>query len=321
MKANGDIFCTLNLSMRLRQQIFRIVNEDSGNYRPSRLFNGAIILLIILNVVAIIMESDDYFAVRYKVVFDQIEFWSVLIFGFEYILRLGTADFIYPDKKGWKAFLTYLVSPLAIVDLLAILPSIIIIIAPYTIYLVGALDFRMIRLLRTLRLFRVFKISRYSSSLRMIITVFREKGRELGVTIFITFILMVLSSTLMFTVEHDAQEDQFPNILATFWWAVATLTTVGYGDVYPITGAGKVLGGVIALLGIGLVALPTGILSSAFVDKMERNKQREEAIAGESFKGEAGQVIPKTPYCAHCGKELGPDGKPLDDQCGRESIS
>ncbi len=320
--------------MVTRQQIFRIVDEDSGDYTPSRLFNGMIIFLIILNVVAIIMESDDYFAVKYKIVFDQIEFWSILVFGLEYLLRLSTADFIYPEKKGWKPFLKYIRSPLAIIDLLAILPSIIIIIAPYTIYLAGVLDFRMIRLLRTLRLLRVFKITRYSSSLRMIITVFREKGRELGVTIFITFILMVLSSTLMFYVEHEAQEEQFPNILATFWWAVATLTTVGYGDVYPITPAGKVLGGVIALLGIGLVALPTGILSSAFVDKMERRREKEEveavtteadttqAVTTEARKIQPRQeenTIPKTPYCPHCGKELGPDGKPLDGQCGEES--
>lgn len=307
--------------MITRRQIFRIIDEDARDYRPSRLFNGMIILLIILNVVAIIFESDDYYAVKYGIVFDQIEFWSVIIFGLEYLLRLSTADFIYPEKKGWGPFLRYFRSPLAIIDLLAILPSIIIIIAPYTVYLAGAMDFRVIRLLRTLRLLRVFKITRYSSSLRMIITVFREKGRELGVTIFITFILMVLSSTLMFYVEHEAQEDQFPNILATFWWAVATLTTVGYGDVYPITPAGKILGGVIALLGIGLVALPTGILSSAFVDKMERRKDKEESEREKKEAEENIDKVPKTPFCAHCGKELGPDGRPLDGQCGEENKS
>lgn len=230
-----------------------------------------------------------------------------------------TADFLYKGVKGKRPFLKYIVSPLAIIDLLAILPSIIIIIAPYTVYLAGVLDFRVIRLLRTLRLLRVFKITRYSASLRMIIDVFREKGRDLGVTIFITFILMVISSTLMFYVEHDAQKDQFPNILATFWWAVATLTTVGYGDVYPITPAGKVLGGIIALLGIGLVALPTGILSSAFVDKMERRKRKEASETSNKEAGSENTEIPKTPYCVHCGKELGPDGKPLDGQCGEES--
>ena len=145
--------------------------------------------------------------------------------------------------------------------------------------------------------------------------VFREKGRDLAVTIFITFILMVISSTIMFYVEHEAQEDQFPNILATFWWAVATLTTVGYGDVYPITPAGKILGGVIAVLGIGLVALPTGILSSAFVDKMERKKEGEESPSDSG--GETPKIgSPPKHFCEHCGKELGSDGRPLDGNCG-----
>lgn len=297
-----------------RKKIFRFIDEDARDYRPSRLFNGVIVFLIVLNVVAIIFESDDYFAVEYAEVFNQVEFWSVLIFAIEYLLRLMTADFVYKDLEGSKPFIKYIKSPLAIIDLLAILPSILIIIAPYAPYLASMMDFRIIRILRTLRLLRVFKITRYSASLRMIIDVFRERGRDLGVTIFITFILMVISSTLMFHVEHEAQQDQFPNILATFWWAVATLTTVGYGDVYPITPAGKVLGGIIAVLGIGLVALPTGILSSAFVDKMERRKEQEDGK--EEGAEEGTNQVPPTPFCVHCGKELGPDGKPLDGACG-----
>ena len=301
--------------MSTRRKIFRVIDEDARDYIPSRIFNGLIVLLIFLNVVAIIFESDDHYAVEYAIVFNQIEFWSVLVFGLEYLLRLFTADFVYKNLSGWKPFIRYIVSPLAIIDLLAILPSIIILIAPYTYFLSGLMDFRVIRLLRTLRLLRVFKITRYSRSLRMIIQVFKEKGRDLAVTIFITFILMVISSTMMFYVEHEAQEEQFPNILATFWWAVATLTTVGYGDVYPITPAGKILGGVIAVLGIGLVALPTGILSSAFVDKMERRKEDEEKAIEEEANTTTEDGLPKH-FCVHCGKELGPDGKPIDGECG-----
>lgn len=313
--------------MSFRERIFRVIDEDARGYRPSRLFNGMIVFLIILNVIAIIFESDDNFALKYPKVFNQIELWSVLIFGLEYLLRLATADFIYTGQKGFRPFLRYIISPLAIIDLLAILPSILIIVAPYVSVLTPYLDFRVIRLLRTMRLLRIFKITRYSASLRMIVDVFREKGKDLAVTIFITFILIVISSTLMFYVEHEAQEEQFPNILATFWWAVATLTTVGYGDVYPITSLGKLLSGVIALLGIGMVALPTGILSSAFVDRMEKRKKKEagERLVEETMKKQsnasivAGETIaPKTPYCVHCGKELGPDGRPLDGECGNE---
>lgn len=299
--------------MSWREKIFYMIDEDSKDNRISRLFNGTIVFLIFLNVIAIIFESDDEIAVAYADVFDAVEFWSVLVFGLEYLLRLLTADFVYTEEKGARPFLKYIVSPLAIIDLLAILPSILIIVAPYLSHLDRLLDFRVVRLLRTMRLLRIFKITRYSTSLRMIVGVFRDKSRDLAVTIFITLVLMVISSTLMYYVEHDAQADQFPNILATFWWAVATLTTVGYGDVYPITPLGKLLGGIIALLGIGLVALPTGILSSAFVDRMEERRDREkESAAKESKPGLAG------PYCQHCGKELGPDGRPIDGNCPGE---
>ncbi len=303
--------------MAFRKRLYRIVDEDARDYRPSRLFNGFIVFLIFLNVVAIIMESDDRFAVEYADLFHYVELFSVIIFGLEYVFRLMTADYEYPHLKGWKPFVRYLFSPLAIIDLLAILPSIVILIAPYISGLAGVMDFRIIRLLRTMRLLRIFKITRYSASLRLIIDVFREKARDLAVTVFITLILMIISSTIMYYVEHNAQSDQFPNILATFWWAVATLTTVGYGDVYPITGLGKLLSGIIALLGIGLVALPTGILSSAFIDQIEKQKKAKETKGeGEEEEEEPEIEIPKTPFCAHCGKELGPDGRPLDGECG-----
>lgn len=289
--------------MSIRERIFRIVDEDNRDYRPSRIFNGAIIFLIILNVVAIIFESDDALAVNYKWLWDEIELYSVIVFGLEYLMRLFTADYRYAKSKGVMPFLRYIISPLAIIDLLAILPSILIIIAPYYSPLTQLMDLRFVRLLRTMRLLRIFKITRYSNSLRLIGSVLREKRRDLGVTIFIVFIMIIISSTLMYHVEHEAQSDQFPNILSTFWWAVATLTTVGYGDVYPITGMGKLLSGIIAILGIGLVALPTGILSSAFVERMEKRKE-EERKAKQSQAGDAEKVPPELQYCPYCGEKL-----------------
>ena len=309
-----------------RNKVFRLIDEDATTYRPSRIFNGAIVALIFINVFAIIFESDDGYAVEYQEIFNWIELVSVVIFGVEYIVRLATADIFYNMPTSAKPFFRYLVSPLAIVDLLAILPSVLIIVAPYTAQWGALLDFRMVRLLRTMRLLRIFKITRYSSSLRLIVDVFRDKAGDLAVTLFITLILMVISSTLMFYVEHEAQHEQFPNILSTLWWAVATLTTVGYGDVYPITGLGKLLSGVIALLGIGLVALPTGILSSAFVDRMEERKnqqiQKKEGKEADSEKHFSSKQVSSTAhvngqyaFCPHCGKELGPDGRPLDGAC------
>ncbi len=153
---------------------------------------------------------------------------------------------------------------MAIVDLLAIAPFYIEIVASQ-MGLLEMMDLRFIRVLRLMRLLRIFKLNRYSSSMKMIGAVIKEEKEKLFITVFMTSILMVLAAALIWTVEHEVNPTWFPNIYASMWWAVATLTTVGYGDVYPVTPMGKILSGVIALLGIGLVALPTGILSGSFV--------------------------------------------------------
>lgn len=260
-----------------------------------------IMVLILLNVLAIILESVESLGAAYGKYFDFFEYFSVVVFSMEYLMRLITADFKYRDLKGARPFFRYIFSTLALIDLMAILPSLLIWIAPLYSPLSRLVDLRFIRMLRIMRLFRIFKISRYSDSLRMIGAILKEKKRDLAVTIFITLILLVISSTLMYYAEHDAQAEQFPNIVATFWWAVATLTTVGYGDVFPITPLGKILSGIIALLGIGMVALPTGILSSAFIEMMDRKKakgeEKEEAI-------EHAEIASHFKYCPHCGEKL-----------------
>ncbi len=148
--------------------------------------------------------------------------------------------------------------------------------------LIITFDLRFLRMLRLTRLFRLFKVYRYSKALRIVGRVLKNKKEPLFLTLFVTFMLLLIASSLMYYIEHDAQPDAFPNIFSAFWWAVATLTTIGYGDVLPITGWGKLLSGVIALLGIGLVALPTGIIGSGFMEVIERKE--------------------KPRYCPHCGK-------------------
>jgi len=164
-------------------------------------------------------------------------------------------------------------------------------------------DTRFLRVLRLMRLLRLFKLNRYNNSMKLIGNVLREEKEKLFITVFMVTILLILSAALIFTVEHEKQPEAFPNIYSSLWWAVATLTTVGYGDVFPVTGAGKVLAGLIALLGIGLVALPTGIMASSFVNHLnEQNEEdgedgeeeaKEEPVGGTSFA-----------YCPHCGKKL-----------------
>ena len=148
-------------------------------------------------------------------------------------------------------------------------------ILPFYLPLFFKFDLRVLRILRLFRLLRILKLGRLSKSLQTITSVLKESKSELGITIFVAFILMILSSTLMFYVENEVQPEKFENIGQAMWWSVATLTTVGYGDIYPITGLGKILSSIIALVGIGFVALPTGIISSAFISRMQSQKDSD----------------------------------------------
>jgi voltage-gated potassium channel len=232
--------------------------------------------LIILNVVAVILSSFENIASSYGSQLSIFECFSVIVFSVEYILRLWTADYKYPKSKFPR--IKYVISFIAIIDLLAILP--------FYLPLVIVVDLRYLRILRLFRLFRVLKLKRYHKSLDIMAAVFNSEKEKIFMTIFITGLLLLLASSMMYSIENAVQPDKFPNIPATLWWAVATLTTVGYGDVYPITVAGKILSGIIAILGIGLVALPSGIISSGFISAASKGKEQPDKI------------------CPHCGKEI-----------------
>jgi voltage-gated potassium channel len=257
--------------MTFRHKIFNIIDENNKETKLSRTFDFFIVGLITLNVIAIILESFESLRMLYKQEFYYFEIFSVAVFTVEYVLRLFTADLKYKEKTIAGALLSFVTSPLALVDLFAILPTYLPLLIP--------IDLRFIRILRLLRISQLFKINRYSRSLKLIGEVFKEKRADLGMTFFVSFIMLVVASTLMYHIEGQDQPEAFPNIIASFWWAIATLTTVGYGDIYPITAWGKLISGIIVLLGIGLVALPTGILSSAFVEKINtRNKLKNKNI-------------------------------------------
>lgn len=223
--------------------------------------------LIILNVIALILESYADIYKEYEQTFVIFETVSVIIFSLEYILRLwsSTSNTHYKGNNVIKR-IRYIFSTYGIIDLLAIMP--------FYLPLFFTFDLRILRMIRLFRLLRILKIGRYSKSFKTINSVLKETKSELAITVFVAFVLLVISSALMFYIEQDVQPEHFKSIGHSFWWAVATLTTVGYGDVYPVTAMGKVLGGVIALIGVGFVALPTGIISSAFVDKLQKQKQK-----------------------------------------------
>lgn len=250
--------------MKYREFIFSVIEESPSYHRWGRAFDISMMVLIALNILEIVLESFRELRQAYAPWFTAFEGFSVAVFTIEYLLRLLTADLRYPGKSKGRALLSFVCSPLALIDLLAVLP--------FYLPLLLPLDMRFVRAVRLLRLARLFKLNRYSRSMRLIGEVIREKKSDLYTTVFVTFVLLIVASTLMYHLEGHVQPDAFPNILASFWWAVATLTTVGYGDVYPVTGLGKLISGVIALMGIGLVALPTGILSAAFIEKMGKPK-------------------------------------------------
>lgn len=268
---------------KIKKRIFEIIESANGGDAASKLFDIVIISLIILNVIMVIAETFDI-SQNLISVMNFIEVISVVIFTIEYALRLWTADLLYPQYSAVKSRIKYIFSFMALIDLLSILPFYLPFIIP--------MDLRVLRTLKILRLFRVLKINRYTTALQTIAQVFKNKASQLILSMFVVLLLIIMASVLMFNVENAAQPDKFSNALETMWWAVATLTTVGYGDVYPITAAGKVLGTIIAFLGIGMVAVPTGIITAGFSEVIQNDKQKIETQNDEKH------------YCPYCGHKI-----------------
>ncbi|MDR2632788.1 MAG: potassium channel family protein [Treponema sp.] len=271
-----------------RKRVFEILERGMPGDTLSIVVDYGIILIIVLNIVAVIISSFNDLPVLLTRGLSIFEYLSIGIFTLEYGLRLWTAPYKYPSRRF--PYLRYILSFMALIDLCAILPF-------YLPFIVGV-DLRVLRILRLFRLLRILKLNRYNNAVELIAQVFKGEKEKILTTVFMTGVMLLLAASVMYYVENAAQPDKFPNIIATLWWAVATLTTVGYGDVYPITHIGKVLSGLIAILGIGLVALPAGIISSGFIKAISKEEQaRQEAVPKTSSPG-AKQV------CPHCGKEI-----------------
>ncbi|MGZ7111912.1 MAG: ion transporter [Halobacteriota archaeon] len=230
------------------------------------------VVLITLNVLIVIFETVASVKARYAELFVTIELVSLAIFSVEYVTRLWccTADDRYKDPL--KGRLLYVITPLALIDLVAILPTYL----TWLILPIGV-DFLFIRALRLFRVFRVFKLGHYHDSLQTIERVIRVKSGELFVVAFTAAIILIVASSAMYYVEFDAQPQTFADIPHAMWWGVETLTTIGYGDIVPVTPLGKVLGAVIALTGVALFALPAGILGSGFFEEVQRKRDAKDA--------------------------------------------
>ena len=255
---------------KIQQRIFEIIEKGKKGDIASVIFDAIIMILITLNVASVFIESftlSEEFSKNLK----NFEIFSIVIFTLEYILRVWTAPCLYSENSNFKARIKYIFSFMALIDLLAILPFYL----PFII----TIDLRVLRALRIFRLFRILKFNRYTKAMKNVFKVLKLKSVELISSVFIVIVLMLISSALMYSIEGPAQPEAFENAFSGLWWAIATFTTVGYGDIYPITVAGKILGGVVSLLGIGLVAVPTGIISSGF---MELNVKDVERIDSEN---------------------------------------
>lgn len=260
-------------TLKLRQKLYEYIDDERGNQKYDNLVEYFIFGLIIANVIALVLESYEEINVRYSTFFYLFEIFSVIVFSIEYCLRIWLADLKYPHLSPIKARVKYITSFMGIIDVFSILPFYL----PYII----KVDLRAIRLLRLFRLLRLLKLNRHFSSLQLISSVIKKTKQDLLVSIFLVSVLLIISSTVMYDIESKAQPEAFANIGQAMWWAVATLTTVGYGDIYPVTGLGKILSTFIALLGIGIVALPTGIISSAFIGEVQNKRAQKQHVAAQ----------------------------------------
>jgi voltage-gated potassium channel len=229
-----------------------------------------LIVLVVLNVLAVVLESVEHLSIAHGPVFHAFDLASVAIFSAEYLLRLWTAvEMAEPRFRHplWGR-LRWAVSPMALIDLLAVLP--------FYLGIVVEMDLRAIRVLRVLRM---FKLGRYSMAMSVMVAVARQEARAIGAVLFVMMVILVLASSLIYLFEHRAQPHVFADIPTSMWWAVVTLTTLGYGDMVPVTPMGRVLGGLTAVLGVGMIALPAGVLASGFSEQMRiRREEYREAV-------------------------------------------
>lgn len=217
--------------------------------------------VVLLSVIALVLETETSIKENYGQIIESSKTFFALFFVSEYIIRIANTQ-----RKGlsYKSLIKYVFSFFGLIDLLSILPVLI----PFA---VGP-NFAIVKMVRILRVFRILKFGRYSQSVKMLGEVVYSVRSGLFSTLFLAGFTILFASACIYFLEHQTQPDAFPSILSSLWWAVCTLTTVGYGDVYPITAGGKVFSSIIAIVGIGLVAIPTGILSAAFVERIHNNQ-------------------------------------------------
>lgn len=244
---------------KFMERLAEIITIGNTSDRASRIYDIISLVSIVANLIVTLMNTFDNVEAAYGPVLHLIESITVAFFAADCVLRIITAKYSHPGKGTVRAVLRYIFSFNGIVDILSFVPFYLPLFFPS-----GAAVFK---IFRVMRIFRIFRINEYYDSLNVIMQVIINRRQQLLSSVFIILIMMLASSMCMYSIENKAQPDVFSNAFSGIWWAASTLLTVGYGDIYPITAAGKTLGIIIAFLGVGMVAIPTGIISAGFVEQ------------------------------------------------------
>ncbi len=305
--------------MTLRRQLAVIFEDEEPRNAATRAFNLALALLIITNVSCVILESVEPIRRNYSGIFELLEHAATAIFAAEYTLRVwASVDFRNPRYRDpVLGRLHYMRSFFALVDLLAVLPA-----------LIGFLGAADLRVLRLLRLLRMLKLVRHSTTFGLLFAVLREEARSVTALLFVLLLTVTISGSLMYMLEGETQPDVFTSIPAAMWWAIETLTTVGYGDMVPMTLAGRIVGGAVSIIGIGTLALFSGLITVGFLDQLKLYREQHPKIAvaitektitvHRSYRERVGDgldlpamtsergkpAIPMLSVCPHCGSAL-----------------
>lgn len=281
-----------------KSRVFEIIQIGYKSDIVSRMFDYFISVLIFINIAITIALTFDQLA-EYKELLSTVEFVTIVIFLVEYLLRIWTAEYLYPGKRPIGSKLRFMVSFYGVVDFFTIIP--------YFLPLIFPTGLAAFRLFRVVRIFRLFRINANYDAFNVITEVIREKSSQLLSSLFLILMLLVASSLCMYSLEHEVQPENFSNAFSGIWWSVSTLLTVGYGDIYPVTVGGRFMAIIIAFLGVGVVAIPTGIISAGFMEyftRLKRGTYTQHEAFFATIKMEKGHS-----YVGKCVKELSfPEG-------------
>ncbi|HVI53269.1 MAG TPA: ion transporter [Candidatus Sulfotelmatobacter sp.] len=265
----------------LRRRTYHMLGGEGHDETVVKILDYALVTLICINCVFSILESVEHLSIMHGHIFRAFDKFSVIVFSIEYLLRVWTAVEMDDTRFHHPLMgrLRYLFTPMAIVDLIAI--------APFYLGIFFEVD---LRAMRVLRLLRVFKLTRYSQAMTIMIAVLRQEARAIGALLFVFVVILTFVSSLMYLLEHLAQPRVFADIPSAMWWAVVTMTTLGYGDMVPVTPLGRVIGACTAVIGVGMIALPAGVLASGFSEQV---RIRREAYLESVEKVMSGGQIPR----------------------------